>query len=112
MSADPGAAAVDPALWAGRRVLLTGHTGFKGAWLALVAAALRAEVTGLSLERPTPASLFDARARARRPAGDVVADDARPGGGAGGSPRRAPEVVVHMAAQHGAPVVRRAAADL
>ncbi len=48
----------DPAFWAGRRVLLTGHTGFKGAWLALWLRQLGAQVTGLSLPPPTDPSLF------------------------------------------------------
>jgi CDP-glucose 4,6-dehydratase len=39
----------DPAFWAGRRVLLTGHTGFKGSWLALWLHQMGAVVTGLSL---------------------------------------------------------------
>lgn len=43
--------------WAGRRVLLTGHTGFKGAWLALWLTELGAEVTGLALPPEEP-SLF------------------------------------------------------
>ena len=38
----------DPAFWAGRRVLVTGHTGFKGRWLALWLRALGAEVTGFA----------------------------------------------------------------
>ena len=45
--------------WAGRRVLVTGHTGFKGAWLSLWLHRLGAEVTGLSLAPPTDPSLFD-----------------------------------------------------
>jgi CDP-glucose 4,6-dehydratase len=49
----------DPAFWRGRRVLVTGHTGFKGGWLALRLAALGAKVTGLALEPPTTPSLFD-----------------------------------------------------
>ena len=36
-------------LWSGRRVLLTGHTGFKGAWTAALLAELGAEVTGIAL---------------------------------------------------------------
>lgn len=44
--------------WKGRRVLLTGHTGFKGAWLSLWLAELGAQVTGLSQEIPTQRSLF------------------------------------------------------
>ncbi len=50
MSARESSAAVDPAFWRGRRVLLTGHTGFKGAWLALWLQAMGAEVTGVAVE--------------------------------------------------------------
>ena len=39
----------DPAFWWGRRVLLTGHTGFKGGWLALWLHRLGAQVTGVAL---------------------------------------------------------------
>jgi CDP-glucose 4,6-dehydratase len=44
--------------WRGRRVLVTGHTGFKGAWLALWLESLGAEVTGLSLAPPGEPNLF------------------------------------------------------
>jgi CDP-glucose 4,6-dehydratase len=44
-------------LWQGRRVLVTGHTGFKGSWLSIWLDALGAEVTGLSLP-PTVPSLY------------------------------------------------------
>lgn len=46
-------------VWQGRRVFLTGHTGFKGGWLALWLHQLGAEVTGYSLAPPTEPSLFD-----------------------------------------------------
>ncbi|MCJ2011961.1 CDP-glucose 4,6-dehydratase [Methylobacterium sp. J-076] len=46
-------------VWSGRRVLLTGHTGFKGAWLSLWLAELGAQVTGLSDGIPTERSLFE-----------------------------------------------------
>lgn len=49
---------LSPDFWTGRRVLLTGHTGFKGAWLSLWLRELGAEVTGLALEARTP-SLFE-----------------------------------------------------
>lgn len=45
--------------WHGRRVLVTGHTGFKGSWLALWLRSLGAEVTGLALDPPTSPSLFE-----------------------------------------------------
>jgi CDP-glucose 4,6-dehydratase len=50
---------VAPEFWRGRRVLLTGHTGFKGSWLALWLGSLGAEVVGLSKGVPTAPSLFD-----------------------------------------------------
>jgi CDP-glucose 4,6-dehydratase len=45
--------------WQGRRVLVTGHTGFKGGWLSLWLHQLGAEVTGLSLAPPTDPSFFE-----------------------------------------------------
>lgn len=48
----------DPGFWAGRRVLLTGHTGFKGGWLALWLERLGAQVTGLALPPDTAPNLF------------------------------------------------------
>ena len=61
--------------WNGRRVLVTGHTGFKGAWLALWLADLGAEVTGLSPCRPTQRrALFEAGRRRRRPSNRPARD--------------------------------------
>ena len=51
-------ASPDSAFWAGKRVLLTGHTGFKGSWLALWLTRLGANVTGLALAPDTEPSLF------------------------------------------------------
>jgi CDP-glucose 4,6-dehydratase len=48
---------VNPSVWQGRRVLVTGHTGFKGAWLRLWLERLGADVHGLALEPPTTPSL-------------------------------------------------------
>ena len=42
----------DPQAWRGRTVLVTGHTGFKGSWLALMLARLGAQVHGLALDAP------------------------------------------------------------
>jgi CDP-glucose 4,6-dehydratase len=88
--------------WTGRRVFVTGHTGFKGGWLALWLHRLGAEVTGFALPPPTTPSLFDA-ARV----GDVVRHiegDIRdlPTLQAAMSEAR-PDVVFHLAAQ---PLVR------
>lgn len=47
----------DPEFWHGKRVLLTGHTGFKGAWLALWLSRLGARVTGIALPSATTPNL-------------------------------------------------------
>ena len=52
-------AQVDPAFWAGRRVLLTGHTGFKGAWAAIWLQRMGSEVSGLALAPDQIPSLFE-----------------------------------------------------
>lgn len=49
----------DSAFWRGKRVLLTGHTGFKGSWMSLWLQNLGADVCGLSLCPPTEPSLFE-----------------------------------------------------
>jgi CDP-glucose 4,6-dehydratase len=49
---------VNPTAWAGRRVLVTGHTGFKGGWLSLWLHHMGAKVTGLALDPPTDPSFF------------------------------------------------------
>jgi CDP-glucose 4,6-dehydratase len=50
----------DRLFWNGKRVLLTGHTGFKGSWLALWLSRMGADITGISLEPNTSPALFDA----------------------------------------------------
>jgi CDP-glucose 4,6-dehydratase len=47
-----------PAFWRGRRVLITGHTGFKGSWLTLWLTSLGAEVDGFALAPTTDPSLY------------------------------------------------------
>jgi CDP-glucose 4,6-dehydratase len=90
--------------WAGRRVLVTGHTGFKGGWLAVWLHRLGAAVTGFSSPPPTEPALFEL-ARV----GELVDDlrgDLRDAAAVTDAVRHArPEVVLHLAAQ---PVVRRA----
>lgn len=93
---------MNPAFWRGKRVFLTGHTGFKGSWLSLWLQSMGAEVTGYALNPPTNPSLFEAAnvaAGMRSIIGDVrdlnllqkTMQDANP------------EIVIHMAAQ---PLVR------
>ncbi len=88
-------------------MLLTGHTGFKGSWLALWLTSLGAEVVGFSRDVPTDPSLFEL-ARV----GELVAAteaDVRDHEAVAEAVRRArPEIVVHMAAQS---LVRRSFAD-
>lgn len=50
---------VTPEFWQGKKVFLTGHTGFKGAWLALWLSEMGAKVTGYALAPDTKPSLFD-----------------------------------------------------
>jgi len=50
---------MNPQFWQGKRVLLTGHTGFKGSWLSLWLQTLGAELVGYALTSPTSPSLFE-----------------------------------------------------
>lgn len=49
----------DPDFYKNKRVLITGHTGFKGSWLCRILADMGAQVTGYSLEPPTVPSLYE-----------------------------------------------------
>lgn len=92
----------DLTFYQGKKVLVTGHTGFKGSWLCRLLLLLEAEVTGISLEPLTEPSLFglcDCEGRMKSIIGDVrdlemlqrVFSETQP------------EIVIHMAAQ---PIVR------
>lgn len=93
--------------WKGRRVFLTGHTGFKGSWLSLWLNALGADVTGFALDPPTQPNLFEQAevANAIRSIHGDIRDFPRLKGAIA---ECVPEVVIHMAAQS---VVRRGYED-
>jgi CDP-glucose 4,6-dehydratase len=93
---------VDPQFWKGKRVFLTGHTGFKGGWLSLWLQSMGAQLYGYSLHPPSTPSLFcEARVGCgmKWKVGDVrdystlftAMEDWKP------------EIIIHMAAQ---PLVR------
>ena len=50
---------IQPDFWRGRRVLLTGHTGFKGSWLSLWLQSMGAQLRGIALVPPTTPALFE-----------------------------------------------------
>lgn len=89
-------------VYAGQRVLLTGHTGFKGSWLALWLRELGAEVMGLALEPPTAPALFE-EARVAKGLRDCRQDIRDHQGVARLMAEWAPDIVFHLAAQ---PLVR------
>jgi len=94
----PGDAATGLTIFKGRRVLVTGHTGFKGSWLSQWLCGLGAEVTGLALAPVTEPNLFDVLGLAKRLTdhrGDVRSPEAvlREVGDA------KPELIFHLAAQ-------------
>lgn len=82
--------------WAGKRVLLTGHTGFKGAWCALWLRRLGAEVHGLALAPDADAVLWEGLGR---PGGDRLGDIRDPAAVAEAFRAASPEIVLHLAAQ-------------
>ena len=96
------------AFWRGKRVFLTGHTGFKGGWLALWLADLGVEVHGYALPPPTNPNFFTSTRLGLRLASSTVADirDATALEGAMQAAR--PDIVLHLAAQ---PLVRHSYAE-
>ena len=89
----------DPDFWRGKRVLLTGHTGFKGSWLTLWLQRLGAQVTGLALPPATEPNLFTlARVGDAVPASPWC--DLRDATAVAERVRAArPQIVLHLAAQ-------------
>jgi CDP-glucose 4,6-dehydratase len=88
----------EPEFWRGKRVFVTGHTGFKGSWLTLWLAELGARVRGYALTPDTEPSMFRALA-----IGDVcdsiIADVRDPDRLAAAIAEFRPDVAIHLAAQ-------------
>ena len=93
---------MNPAFWQGKRVLLTGHTGFKGSWLSLWLESLGAQVTGYALAPPTKPSLFE-MAEVAQGMTSVIGDIRDLAKLQAVFAEHQPEIVIHMAAQ---PLVR------
>lgn len=94
---------VDAHFWHGRRVLVTGHTGFKGAWLSLWLQSLGANVSGLSLGVPTTPALYELARVGGGMSAEVEADIRDAAAVDDAICQLNPEVIFHMAAQ---PLVR------
>jgi CDP-glucose 4,6-dehydratase len=92
----------DMDFWQGKKVFLTGHTGFKGSWLCLWLSGLGAHITGYALDPPTNPNLFEL-ARVGKLVDSHIADVRNLGCLARTIAEAQPEIVIHMAAQ---PLVR------
>ncbi|MFH7242862.1 MAG: CDP-glucose 4,6-dehydratase [Spirulina sp.] len=93
---------MDVNFWRGKRVFVTGHTGFKGSWLSLWLQQLGAEVVGFSQPAPTDPSLFEA-AQVAHGMTSLVGDVRDLEGLTQAMNQAQPEIVLHLAAQ---PLVR------
>ena len=93
--------------WAGRRVLVTGHTGFKGGWLALWLQQLGAEVSGFALPAPTDPSFFE-QTRLAELVHHIEGDVRDPAAVEAAIAECRPDVIFHLAAQ---PLVRYSYAE-
>ncbi|HEX7953952.1 MAG TPA: CDP-glucose 4,6-dehydratase [Burkholderiales bacterium] len=89
---------MNPDFWKGKRVFLTGHTGFKGAWLSLWLSQSGAKVTGFSIDVPTRPSFFEV-ANVAGGMHDVRGDVCDLEALHAQMQQAAPEIVLHMAAQ-------------
>ncbi len=93
---------VNPSFWHGKRVFLTGHTGFKGSWLSLWLQSMGVELQGVALNPPTQPALFDI-ARVSEGMDHQIADIRDYQKIKSLMVAFKPEIVIHMAAQ---PLVR------
>ena len=101
-------AAVDPGFWSGKRVLLTGHTGFKGSWAAMWLSGMGAQVTGLALPPDQRPSLFELSGVGGGIIESLLVDLRDAAAVEAALAGRAFDLVLHMAAQ---PIVRTSIED-
>jgi len=89
---------MNPKFWGGKRVFLTGHTGFKGSWLSLWLQSLGAETTGYALNPNTQPSLFE-MAKVAEGMNSRIGDIRNLGELQSEMRAVKPEIVLHLAAQ-------------
>jgi len=90
---------MNPDFWQGRRVFITGHTGFKGGWLSLWLQSLGSEVHGYSLPSPTTPNLFSTARINEGMASSTIADIRDFERLANTLQTVQPEIIFHLAAQ-------------
>lgn len=94
---------VDPNFWKGKKIFLTGHTGFKGSWLSLWLASMGAKVVGYALAPSTVPNLFDVLRIEELIEKSHIADIRNLACLQNAMSMAKPEILIHMAAQ---PLVR------
>ena len=90
---------VAPIFWKGKKVFLTGHTGFKGSWLSLWLASMGAKVTGYALAPNTTPNLFAVLGVDALIEKSHIADIRNLKNLQNAMSAARPDVVIHMAAQ-------------
>ena len=93
---------IHPEFWSGKRVFLTGHTGFKGSWLSLWLQSMGVELYGFSLQTPTTPALFD-EAKVHKNMATTLGDVRNFDSVLAAIQICKPDIIFHMAAQ---PLVR------
>ena len=89
---------MNPQFWENKKILTTGHTGFKGSWLSIWLKSLRANLTGYSLPAPTNPSLFEL-AEVAKGMHSIVGDVRDLDHIKAVLKKHSPEILIHMAAQ-------------
>jgi len=89
---------VNRVFWKGKRVLLTGHTGFKGSWLSLWLQSMGAKVTGYALQPPTDPNLYEV-AKVASGMTSIIGDVRDLPHLNAVLAEHKPEIIIHMAAQ-------------